>query len=780
MIIEGLGYLVEPNNQLVLPNGSPNVAGIVRVYYAGTDDPATTYRNFEGTRNPANIRLDNNGRAIIIADITKAYRVEVRDPNGGLLWTVEPAYCIMGGDGSYISRDDIFKLRMTRGGLTTEVYDPLQSPDTEVDINQVELFSITQPGIYSQIEQSLSNGRTPTISAGADGHVRLYYYTARDMQAGTMAFANAHDNIVEILTLHSDGTYEIARTDEVSIYDWSDLESGGYHLLADDIAAGKTIYTAYVNHGVKMLAPMVSAVPSFQSAFFSILVMADNGGLNELQSFVFTVQGNSGHMTNSYCIPDTMVIPYTDGSEITPSAVVDMLSLGGGDGKRLVVLDKLVTDTSDPDNPVVRHTILYPSFDLNGNRYTDDPTLVQAQDWTFRSIPDSDGTYYETVVDTSGFVSETELHTCNFKIFTPAATFADIDNCVNGGLTPFLKVSGQLYAYVGYNATTYGHMFCSTEVVWPMYHGWNLTPPFVVSRTEMYSIKNGYPWVPTTTHATPADLTIPSGTPTQGTINDLVIAFHAAHNEGFQIGVVTWANKNELLGWTGTRKYIPVYCSKSGNISTDTEHVDFVLMCADATGVHIIALAQDTTNTFTTSDIAYGGGSPFDYTIFAPAFDDTAAYLIPGKLVTYNDALYRLRKQKNPGPWDASKAVQDDVNHNLGRIADAGEAGLVSDVYHVQNNATQRIVHGINTDLVIEIDLDLGEVPNFVVEVDTTYSVNCYIRIWYEDGSGMLPTKWAKYSNDAGEVIPAGRCQITCVGESWTWAQFTQSNGPTP
>lgn len=98
MIINNLAYLVEPNNQLVLPNGSPNVAGIVRVYNAGTDDIAKTYSDFNGTRNPASIRLDNNGRAVIIADASKAYRIEVRDASGGLLWTVEPAYCI-GGEG---------------------------------------------------------------------------------------------------------------------------------------------------------------------------------------------------------------------------------------------------------------------------------------------------------------------------------------------------------------------------------------------------------------------------------------------------------------------------------------------------------------------------------------------------------------------------------------------------------------------------------------------------------------------------------------------------------
>lgn len=117
---------------------------------------------------------------------------------------------MMGGDGSPVSRDDIFKLRMTRGGFTTEAYDPLQSPDTEVDINETELFSITSPGIYAEIVQSLASGRIPTITAGTDGRVRRYYYTASDVQAGTMAFANAHDRFVEILTLHSDGTYEIA------------------------------------------------------------------------------------------------------------------------------------------------------------------------------------------------------------------------------------------------------------------------------------------------------------------------------------------------------------------------------------------------------------------------------------------------------------------------------------------------------------------------------------------------------------------------------------------
>lgn len=116
---------------------------------------------------------------------------------------------MMGGDGSNVSRDDIFKLRMTRGGITTEVYDPLQSPDTEVDINETEDFDITQPGIYAQILQSIADGRTPVVTAGSSGKVRLYYYTSKDTQNGTVTFTCGCDGLVEILTLHSDGTHEI-------------------------------------------------------------------------------------------------------------------------------------------------------------------------------------------------------------------------------------------------------------------------------------------------------------------------------------------------------------------------------------------------------------------------------------------------------------------------------------------------------------------------------------------------------------------------------------------
>lgn len=154
MIIKGLGYLVDPNNQLVLKNGSPNVAGIVRVYNAGTDDIATTYSDFNGTRNPANIRLDNNGRAIIIADVTKAYRVEVRDSNGGLIWPVEPAYCI-GGEGGVTPvafSVPLVRVKFQNGTLTKISGDDAFVKDNEFGIKS---FYLPESGWY-QFDITLS------------------------------------------------------------------------------------------------------------------------------------------------------------------------------------------------------------------------------------------------------------------------------------------------------------------------------------------------------------------------------------------------------------------------------------------------------------------------------------------------------------------------------------------------------------------------------------------------------------------------------------------------
>ena len=85
-----LSYLFDPNKQFQDKNGVNNVYGHLEVFIDDSDDHAPTYRNFTGTFNPERIVLDNNGRAVVIVDELKTYRIEVYDRSGNMLWTQYP------------------------------------------------------------------------------------------------------------------------------------------------------------------------------------------------------------------------------------------------------------------------------------------------------------------------------------------------------------------------------------------------------------------------------------------------------------------------------------------------------------------------------------------------------------------------------------------------------------------------------------------------------------------------------------------------------------------
>lgn len=85
-----LSYLFDPNTQFQNKNGVNNVSGYLEVFINDTDDRATTYRNFEGALNPRRIPIDSNGRAVVIVDNSKTYRIEVYGSQGNLLWSQHP------------------------------------------------------------------------------------------------------------------------------------------------------------------------------------------------------------------------------------------------------------------------------------------------------------------------------------------------------------------------------------------------------------------------------------------------------------------------------------------------------------------------------------------------------------------------------------------------------------------------------------------------------------------------------------------------------------------
>jgi hypothetical protein len=102
--------------QLQAKNGTNLTAGWVMVFLAGTDDPAVTYADFNGTVNPQKIVIDDNGRFCAIVDKAKAYRVEVYDSEGMLQWTTEPVWCT-GNAGSGMS---VTRVISTDGSITVD------------------------------------------------------------------------------------------------------------------------------------------------------------------------------------------------------------------------------------------------------------------------------------------------------------------------------------------------------------------------------------------------------------------------------------------------------------------------------------------------------------------------------------------------------------------------------------------------------------------------------------------------------------------------------------
>lgn len=102
--------------QFQTKDGRNNTGGWLKIFLAATDDPATTYSDYNGTRNPEKIVLDDDGRALVICDKSKAYRLEVYSMDGSLLWTEEPVYCSGTGGGGV----SITKVVSTDGSISVD------------------------------------------------------------------------------------------------------------------------------------------------------------------------------------------------------------------------------------------------------------------------------------------------------------------------------------------------------------------------------------------------------------------------------------------------------------------------------------------------------------------------------------------------------------------------------------------------------------------------------------------------------------------------------------
>ena len=184
-------YLFDPNKQFQNVSGVNNVAGFLRVFYNGTDDRPVTYKDFNGTANPADIPVDNNGRAVVIVNDSYTYRLEVYGRDGALLWSQYPLTPIGSGGGGGAG-NAVLTVRKDMNHYGT--YDTLgtftaNGPDSTVTIpKDAYVFSIgTQLSYFNDIVYAYIDGK-PVFARESyswyDGDVQKqddYTYTAVDM-----------------------------------------------------------------------------------------------------------------------------------------------------------------------------------------------------------------------------------------------------------------------------------------------------------------------------------------------------------------------------------------------------------------------------------------------------------------------------------------------------------------------------------------------------------------------------------------------------------------------
>ena len=238
-----LAYLIDPQNQFMTKSGTINVGGVLRVYDAATDDTAVTYCDFGGTENEEAIVLDNNGRAIVIADSDKAYRVEVYDRYGSLMWTTTPIWCMAGGGGvmlnvtEVISSDGSIAVDKTKVGSTT-TYDlstHVQDGDDLIEAIRCDGAEVVQgTDIYRPIYTA------GTMEVGNKGLVLLagrYYHVTAHVKATKSVQRDPFYDEVNIRLIIDDGETQTDSVVSKRIVDYSLGLSQEFEVSTDVIPA---------------------------------------------------------------------------------------------------------------------------------------------------------------------------------------------------------------------------------------------------------------------------------------------------------------------------------------------------------------------------------------------------------------------------------------------------------------------------------------------------------------------------------------------------------------
>ena len=271
-----LAYLVDPENQFMTKAGTINVAGKLRVFDAATDDAVVTYSDFNLTENPEVIILDNNGRAVIIADSDRAYRLEVYDRYDTLLWTTSPLWCLAAGGGIDVIRTD------------------LVSTDGSIEIAKTQVGSTTTYDLGIAPSDSpefleWSTGFRGNMTYGSD---KVPYYSAGTMsfdQYGVMVYKDRYYHITNKFYIKPRGTGINYETFEVALMlrDPSDSSATSVEIRKWDIDTSLTdevqvemSFDLTPTHDGELYWEFYDSLPKFQSTDAWIQIHRVYSGIN--------------------------------------------------------------------------------------------------------------------------------------------------------------------------------------------------------------------------------------------------------------------------------------------------------------------------------------------------------------------------------------------------------------------------------------------------------------------------------------------------------------------
>ena len=238
-----LAYLLDPTKQYQNRAGVNNVDGWLEVFLAGTDDHADVYVNFDRSRAEERIGIDNNGRAVMIVEAGVAYRVEMHEPNGELVYTQEPifpvqtdssqTYDVICSDGSiYVDKYDV--AGTTTFDLSTNNEDNVESLDW---FGSVGSYQIPETDMYrpSCVEGTMELGDLG-VFVGAD---KYYHVTAHLVATKNETRQPYYEDISVKLKLRDveDNTWTTV-ADIGEIVDYSMTDEQEYE-ISTDIMVGK-------------------------------------------------------------------------------------------------------------------------------------------------------------------------------------------------------------------------------------------------------------------------------------------------------------------------------------------------------------------------------------------------------------------------------------------------------------------------------------------------------------------------------------------------------------